>query len=42
MEASRLEQTMVAPEEVSVDAVMASAISELENMSSLKESREQH
>ena len=34
MEGTRLEQTMVAPGEVSVDTVIASVISELESISS--------
>ena len=37
MEVSHLKLTMVAPEEVSVDTVVASVISELERISSLKE-----
>ena len=37
METTRLEQTMAAPEEVSADTVMASVISDLESVSSLKE-----
>ena len=38
MKATRLKQTTAAPpEEVSIDAVIASVISELENISSLKE-----
>ena len=32
MEATRLEQTMVAPEEVSIDTVIASVISELKSI----------
>ena len=37
METTSLEQTMVAPKEVSIDTVTASVISELESISSLKE-----
>ena len=37
MEVTCLEQTMAAPEEVTVDAVIASVTSELESISSLKE-----
>ena len=37
MEAIRLEQPMAAPEEVSIDTVIAALISELESISSLKE-----
>ena len=37
MEATRLEQTVAALEEVSVDTVIASAVSDLKSISSLKE-----
>ena len=37
MEATHLEQMMATPEEVSVDTAIASVISELEGISSLKE-----
>ena len=37
MEVTHLEPTMVAPEEVSVDTAIASVISELESISSLRE-----
>ena len=37
MEAIRLEQAMVASGEISTDTVIASVISELENISSLKD-----
>ena len=37
METTHLKQTMAAPEEVSVDAVITSVISELERIAELKE-----
>ena len=37
MVTTHLEQTMAAPEEVNIDAVMASVLSELERISSLND-----